>query len=158
MDRLSEVTYEFLSQDGTDFHIHQNHSIPFYPKEPLLYPHLRNFMQFSDTISLDIPKPIKCANNESSPFISDTSSSEDESSNTTYPFNPYNSLNNTSSYNTIIKTIDSNPSHTRIRLPTDSSSHTDTFYDRHAKSLYQLRQQPQKAYRLFLPPSKVLKS
>ena len=45
-DRLSDVTYELLSQDGSTFYIHRNQLIPYYPKELLLYPHLRNFMRF----------------------------------------------------------------------------------------------------------------
>ena len=125
LDRLSEITFEFLSQDGTTSHIHRNHLIPNYPKERPKYPQLRNIMQFSDSISLDIPKHIKYANSDSSPFISDTSVSEDEFPNTTYPSNPDTTLNDTSSLNTILKTHDTNPSHIRIRHPTDSSSHTD---------------------------------
>ena len=78
-------------------------------------------MHFSDSINTDIPKPIEYANSDSSSFLFDTSSSDDESYNT-QPFNPDTSLNDTSSYNTIIKTRDTNPSHTRIRHPTDTSS------------------------------------
>ena len=58
LDRLADVKYELLSQAGSTFHIHRNHLIPYHPKEPILYPHLRIFMEFSD---------------------SDTSSSDDES-------------------------------------------------------------------------------
>ena len=114
-------------------------------------------MRFSDSISLDIPKANKYANRDSSPFFSDTSSSEDESTNTTYPSNRYTSLNDTSCYNTIIRFHETNPTHTRIRHPTDSSSHTDTSYNKHLKSHYQLRQQPRKDYRPFLSLSKVSK-
>ena len=35
LDRLSDVTYELLSQDGSTFHNRRNHLIPYYPKEPL---------------------------------------------------------------------------------------------------------------------------
>ena len=63
---LSDVTYEFLSQDGSKFHIHRNHLILYYPNKPLLYPHLCNFIRFSDSINTDIPKPIKYANSDSS--------------------------------------------------------------------------------------------
>ena len=160
LDRLSDVTYEFLSQDGSTFHIHRNHLIPYYPKEPLLYPHFRNLMQFSDSINTDIPKPTKYAYSDSSSFLSDTSSSdEDESSNTTHPYNPDTPLSDTASYNTINKTRDTNLSLTRIHHPTDSSSlplSNDTSQDKYLKSHYRLRQQPRKDYRLFLSPSKIL--
>ena len=66
LDRLSDGTYELLSQDGSTLHVHRNHLIPYCPKEPLLYPHLRNFMRFSDSINLDVPKPIKYAISDSS--------------------------------------------------------------------------------------------
>ena len=79
-------------------------------------------MQFSDSINTDIPRPIKYANSESSSFLSDTSSSDDESSNTTHLYTLDTSLNCSSYYNTIIKSRGINPYHTRIRHPTDNSS------------------------------------
>ena len=57
IDRLSDVTYELLSQDGSTIHVHCNHLIPYYPKEPLIYPHLRNFMRFSDTTQIQLAPP-----------------------------------------------------------------------------------------------------
>ena len=68
-------------------------------------------------------------------------------------------LNDTSFYNTINKTPDTNPSHTRIRHPGDSSSlpsSDDTSQSRHLKSHFRLSQQPRKDFRLFLSPSKIL--
>ena len=47
LDRLSDVTYELLLLDGSTLHVQRNHLIPYYPKEPLLYPHLRHFLRFS---------------------------------------------------------------------------------------------------------------
>ena len=48
LDRLSDVTYELFAKDGSTLHVHRNHLIPYYPKEPLLNPHLRHFMRFSN--------------------------------------------------------------------------------------------------------------
>ena len=79
IDRLSDVTYELLSQDGSTVHVHRNHLFPYYPKEPLLYPHLRSFMRFSDTTQFQIPQPTKYANSDSSPFNSEESLSDDDS-------------------------------------------------------------------------------
>ena len=79
IDRLSDVTYELLSQDGSTIHVHRNHLYPYYPKEPLLYPHLRSFMHFSDTTQFQVPQPTKYANSDSSPFNSDDSLSDDDS-------------------------------------------------------------------------------
>ena len=53
--------------------------IPYYPKEPLLYPHLRSFMRFPDTTQFQIPQPTKYANSDSSPFNSDESLSDEDS-------------------------------------------------------------------------------
>ena len=58
LDRLSDVTYELLSKDGSTFLIHRNHLIPYYPKEPLLYPHLRNFLQFQTLLLQIFPNPL----------------------------------------------------------------------------------------------------
>ena len=102
---------------------------------------------FSDSSNLDVPKPIKYDNSDSSQLNFDTSSSEDESSKTTYPANPDTSLNDTSSYKTNINTHDSNPSNTRIRLSADNisfPSHINPSNDRHLDSHYQLRQQPRR--------------
>ena len=159
LDRLSDVTYELLSQDGSTVHVHRNHLIPFFPKESLLYPDLRNFMPFLDSIITDIPKPIEYANSDSSSFLSDTSSSDGESYNTIHPYNPDSSLNDTSSYKTISKTNDTNPSYTRIRHPTDSSSlptPNDTSQIRSFKSHYKIRQQPRNYFILLFSPSKIL--
>ena len=46
LDKLSDVTYELLAHDGSNLHVHRNHLIPYYPKEPLLYPHSRSFIRF----------------------------------------------------------------------------------------------------------------
>ena len=79
IDGLSDVTYELLAQDGSTIHVHRNHLLPYYPKEPLLYPHLRSFMRFSDTTQFQIPQPTKYANSDSSPFNSDESLSDEDS-------------------------------------------------------------------------------
>ena len=90
IDRLLDVTFELLSQDGSTIHVHRNHLIPYYPKEPLLYPHLRSFMRFSDTTQFQIPQPIKYANSDSSPFNSDESLSDDDSQTSMTPSNSEN--------------------------------------------------------------------
>ena len=73
------MLYELLAQDGSTIHVHRNHLIPYYPKEPLLYPHLRSFMRFSDTTQFQIPQPTKYANSDSSLFNSDESLSDEDS-------------------------------------------------------------------------------
>ena len=60
-------------------------------------------MRFSDSINLDTPKRNKYDESDSSPFTSDTSSSDDESSKTFYPPTPDTSLNDISFYKKLKK-------------------------------------------------------
>ena len=69
----------FFHKMALQYTVHRNHSIPYYPNEPLLYPHLRSFIRFSDSTQFHIPKPNKYANRESSPFNSDESVFDDDS-------------------------------------------------------------------------------
>ena len=168
LDRPSDVTYELLPQDGSTFYTFINHLIPFDPKEPLLYPHLRNFMRFSDSIHCDISKPIIHANKDSSPFnlddtlSDDTSSQEDLSLSPSIP--PSNSIfQDNSSYNdtgfqSITKTHQPNPSsRTRHHSQNDIPIHHKTT-NRQTKTNYNPRHQPRKDYRFFIPQFKFFDS
>ena len=173
IDRLSDVTYELLSQDGSTVHVHHNHLIPYYPKEPLLYPHLRSFMRFSDTTQFQIQQPIKYAKSDSSPSNSDKSLSDEDSSQTlmtpSTTLTPSTTSNQNSQQATpsitsnhklltpptndisLYKNIINTP-HTNI--PSDRSRHlfrnqTDSLpplIDRTTKTTYKLRHQPKLDY------------
>ena len=166
LDRLSDVTYELLAQDGSTSHVHRNHLIAYYPKEPLLYPYLRSFMRFSDSINFDVPKPIKYAN--SSPFNSDESLSDDTSfSDNDQTSSPNNFSSQTSSNTNPSSTIDSpfqstlqhpgtNQSRDRTRHPSQNQSPSPSpTNNRDTKTHYNLRQQPKMDYRIFIPTSKL---
>ena len=43
LEHLSEVTYELLSQDGSTFQTHRNHILPYYPKEPIIFPYIKHY-------------------------------------------------------------------------------------------------------------------
>ena len=133
LDRLSGVTYALLAEDGSTVHVHRNHLIPYYPKEPLLYPHLRNFMRFSDKTQNQIPQITRYANSDSSPFNSDESLSEEDSqtlmtppsfstSNQNTPFITSNdkSLTSSTNDNSLYRHIINTP-HTNV--PSDRSRH-----------------------------------
>ena len=173
LDRLSDVTYALLAQDGSIVHVHRNHLIPYYPKEPLLYPHLRNFMRFSDTTQNQIPQITRYANSDSSPFNSDESLSEEDSQTFMTPPSCSTSNQNTPSITSNDKSLPSstndnslykhiiNTPHTNV--PSDRSrhpSHNQTtslppLIDRTTKTTYKLRQQPKLDYRLFITPSQL---
>ena len=175
IDRLSDVTYELLSQDGSTVHVHRNHLIPYYPKEPLVYQHLPSFMRFSDTTQFHISQPNKYANSDSSPFNSDESLSGEDSSQTimtpSSTLTPsttsnqnlpqtsrtpiitsnHKSLTPPTNDNSLYKNITNTP-HTNI--PSDRSRHhsqnqTDSLpppIDRTTKTTYKLRHQPKLDY------------
>ena len=170
--------------DGSTIHVHRNHLIPYYPKEPLLYPRLPSFMRFSDTTQFQIPQPTKYANSDSSPFNSHESLSDEDSQTFMTPFTsvdssqtfttPFSTSNQNTPYitsnhksltpptidNALYKDIIITP-HTNI--PSDRSRHpshnqTDSLpplIDRTTKTTYKLRQQPKLDYRLFKTPLKL---
>ena len=121
IDRLSNVTYELLAQDGSTIHVHRNHLIPYYPKEPLLYPHLRSFMRFSDTTQFQIPQPTKYANSDSSPFNSDESLSDEDSQTFMTP-----STTNNSSQTFMTPSSFNTSNHTPPTTSNDNSSTSST--------------------------------
>ena len=43
LKHLSEVTYELLSQNGSTFQTHRNHILPYYPKEPIIFPYIKHY-------------------------------------------------------------------------------------------------------------------
>ena len=128
-------------------------------------------MCFSDSTQFQIPKPIKYANGDSSPFNSDESASDDEtpqqpmtplttpnydcttpSSNDSSPIKLYDN----SPFKQINKTLQTDFSTDRSRhLSQDQSNSLPLPMDRTNKTHYTLRHQPQRDYRLFIPPSKL---
>ena len=43
IDKNSDITYEIVNQDGHTSHIHRKHLVPYYPKEPLIFPFIQNY-------------------------------------------------------------------------------------------------------------------
>ena len=184
IDRLSDVKYELPSQDVSTVHVHRNHLIPYYPKEPLLYQHLRSFMRFSDSTQFQIPQPVKYAISDSSPFNSDESLSDEDpsqtfmtpsttftppttsnqnsaqASRTTFVPSNHKSLTPSTKDSSLYKNINNTP-HTNItndRSRHPSQNQTDSLppiIDRTTKTTYKLRHQPKLEDRLFIPPTKL---
>ena len=42
-DKISDLTYEIVNQDGYTSHIHRNHLVPYYPKEPNIFPFIQQY-------------------------------------------------------------------------------------------------------------------
>ena len=43
INKISDITYEIVNQDGYTSHIHRNHLIPYHPKEPVIFPFLQQY-------------------------------------------------------------------------------------------------------------------
>ena len=125
-------------------------------------------MRFSDSTNYIIPKPIKYANSDSSPFNSDDSLSDDNSSQDNLTSPTPSDYNNdfSSQHNSLTKMNDNLLFKQRIKTPQqnppiDISPHQsqnqsillNPNIERATKSHYNLRQQPKNDYRLFIPPS-----
>ena len=154
LERLSDVTYELLA-----------HLVPYYPKEPLLYPHLRQFTRFFDTIDYNntTTRPITYANYDSSLFNSSESLSDDDSLNTNPPSNIIDAFpsndnppsNTSSPFKYIFNTPDDNQYSDRTRHPSQNQSTPSVSTNRNEKTHYNMRHQPKMDYRLFISPSKL---
>ena len=141
-------------------------------------------MRFSDSTQFQIPQPIKYANSDSSPFNSDESLSDEDSSQTFTtpsttltpsktsnqnppqasgtPFIPSNHKSLTSPtndsllYKNIINTPHTNIPSDRSRHPSQNQTYSlPSLTDRTTKTTYKLRLQPKLDYRLFIPPTKL---
>ena len=150
--RLSDVTYEPLSQHGSTSHVQRNHLIPYYPKELFLHPHSRIFIHFSNSTQFNIPKPNKLANSDFSSFTSDESLFDEGSSQkrnippttSSYDFKTHSSLNDSSPiklpdnslFQTIIKTHQTDIPSDRLRHPSQKQSNLPPLPH------YNLRHQP----------------
>ena len=128
-------------------------------------------MRFSDTTQFSIPQPIKYANEDSSPFNSDDSFSDEDSYQTfmtpsttsnqnsspkSLPYITTNhksltSLTNDSSLNkNVINTPHTNNPSDRSRHPSQNQTTSlPPLIDRTTKSTYKQRHQPKLDYRLF---------
>ena len=43
INKISDITYEIVNQDGYTSHIHRNYPIPYHPKEPVIFPFLQQY-------------------------------------------------------------------------------------------------------------------
>ena len=161
--KISDITHETVNQDGYTSHIHRNHLVPYYPKEPIIFTFIQQYNLHSndhenDKNTSNVNDPIKSSNpfsgeeqlveHEDHPFtdfnketnIQSTIDCQQETFNQFSPF-PYNQ-----------KTNNTNPEY-------QSDIHDyDNYINprRHAYDVYTFRPQPRKDYRLFLGEKDIL--
>ena len=62
INKIPDITYEIVNQDGYTSHIHRNHLVPYYPKEPIIFPFIQKYNPHStdnDTENTKLQIPIK---------------------------------------------------------------------------------------------------
>ena len=152
INKLSDITYEIVNQDGYTSHIHRNHLIPYYPKEPVIFPFIQQYNPhlFNDCHSNTNDQIInsdedKFTDEEQFPFTTfnketDIPSTIDLQSE---PFNQYSSFP--------YKHKEQIPQNTSLDSQSDIHDY-DNFINprRHPYNRYNFRPQPRKDYRLFL--------
>ena len=152
INKLSDITYEIVSQDGYTSHIHRNHLIPYYPKEPVIFPfiqqynpHLFNDCHLNTNDQIINSDEDKFTDEEQ--FPSTTFNKETDIPSTidlqSEPFNQYSSFP--------YKQKEQIPQNTSLDNQSDIHDY-DNFINprRHSYNRYNFRPQPRKDYRLFL--------
>ena len=152
INKLSDITYEIVNQDGYTSHIHRNHLIPYYPKEPVIFPFIQ---QYNPHLFND------CQSNTNDQIINsdeDKFTDEEQFPSTTInkgtdipstidlqpePFNQYSSFP--------YKQKEQIPQNTSLDNQSDIHDY-DNFINprRHSYNRYNFHPQPRKDYRLFL--------
>ena len=154
INKISDITYEIVNQDGYTSHIHRNHLVPYYPEEPIIFPSLQQYNpHLLNDIYSNIHDPIKSFDSDENQFsdedqFSSTKFNKETDIPSTIDFQP-ESFSQYSSFPYQEKEQDSKN--------TNSDNQSD-FHDydnfinprRHSNNRYNFRPQPRKDYRLFL--------
>ena len=53
INKISDITYEIVNQDGYTSHIHRNHLVPYCPKKPIIFPFIQKFNPHSTDYNTD---------------------------------------------------------------------------------------------------------
>ena len=48
INKISDITYEIVNQEGYTSHIHRNHLVPYYPKEPIIFHFIQQYNPYSN--------------------------------------------------------------------------------------------------------------
>ena len=166
INKISDFTYEIVNQDGYTSHIHRNHLVPYYPKEPIIFPFIQQYNLHPNDYKIDYKNSnVNDSINSSNPIseeqlvedenhtfmdsnkettdIPSTIDYQRETFNPSSPF-PYQQKNQ--------KTNNTNPEY-------QSDIHDyDNYINprRHTSDRYNFRPQPRKDYRIFLGEKKIL--
>ena len=138
LKHLSEVTYELLSQDGSTFQTHRNHILPYYPKEPIIFPYIKHYHSTPSLINNPDTDPYQDTFSQFSSLDlqnnSDSSQTPPPSKSTNFNSSPPSIPNyqNLSHYSSLQDHFDHIPSSNTTPLQsTSSSDNLDNTIDSH---------------------------
>ena len=159
INKISDITYEIVNQDGYTSHIHRNHFIPYYPKEPISFSFLQQYNPhlFNDTHSNINDQIINSDENQFSDEdqFSSTTSNKETDIPSTIDLQP-ESFSQYSSFPYQQK--EQIPQNTNLDNQSDIHD-CDNFINprRHSTdNRYNFRPQPRKDYRLFLGENDII--
>ena len=68
INKIPDITYEIVNQDGYTSHLHRNHLVPYYPKEPIISPFIQKYNPHSLDNNTD--NNTSSTNDSINPFVS----------------------------------------------------------------------------------------
>ena len=158
INKISVITYEIVNQNGYTHHIHRNHLVPYYPKEPIIFPFIQ---QYNPQINNDNEN---CdSNNSIKPFEFNDEQSVEDDNHTFINSNKDTEIPSTIDFQT--EPFNQYSPYQQKTNNTTSENYSDIHdYDnfinprRHTHDRYNFRPQPRKDYRLFLGEKDIISS
>ena len=165
INKISDITYEIENQDGYTSHIHRNHLVAYYPKEPMIFPFIQQYILHptdcnNENNNSNANDPINSSNlfseeqlneDENHTFIdsnkeTDIPSTIDYQQETFTQYSPFPYQQNKQ------KTNNTNP-----ECQSDIHDYDNYIIPRrHTSDRYNFRPQPRKDYQLFLGERNIL--
>ena len=157
INKIFDITYEIVNQDGYTSHVHRNHLVPYQPKEPIIFLFIQKYTPHSTDCNTDNKN--SSTNDSMNPFVSFsdeeqlvqdeiTNSNKETETPSAIDFHP-ESFSQYSSF-----PYQQTKQQISYTNPENQSNIHD--YDnyinprRHTHDRYDFRLQPRKDYRLFL--------
>ena len=158
INKISDITYDIVNQDGYESHILRNHLVPYYPKEPIIFPFLQQHNPHSSNNNYndsDLNDPL-----QSFDFLSDEEQSIDDDQVTDSNSNKETDIPSIIDFQSepfsqysLFPYQQNTPKTNNTKSENQTDIHDyENFINprRHSYNRYNFRPQPRKNYRLFL--------
>ena len=157
INKISDITYEIVNQDGYTSHIHRNHLVPYYPKEPIIFPFIQQYNPNSNDSDNESNDSVPDKSIKSFGSFQDNQQSINDEDQTSTNFNKETDIPSTIDFPAESFNQYSPYPYQQTTNNSDSENQSDIHdYDnyinprRHTYDRYNFRPQPRKDYRLFL--------